>query len=241
MIIYPAIDLKGGQCVRLYRGDMNRDTVYNDDPQAQARIWEQAGFSWIHIVDLDGAMKGASSNVSAIGEIVKAVDIPLQLGGGIRSLSQVNRWLEEGIARVILGTALVRDPDFASEACREFPGRIVVGLDARAGRIATEGWVSTSDIFAADMAKKAEEIGAAAIIYTDINRDGTGQGVNIEETQTIAEIVSIPVIASGGVGSLEDLRKVQKAASGSSIEGIIIGKALYDGRLDPQEALRLVR
>lgn len=238
MIIYPAIDLKGGQCVRLYKGDMNKDTVYNDDPAAQAHDWARAGFSWLHVVDLDGAVSGAPANYSAVRKIIQAVDLPIQLGGGIRSLAQIEKWLQEGVSRVILGTIAVRDPDLVKRACAEFPNQIVVGIDARQGKVAVEGWVETSDMLATDLAKKFEDAGVAAIIYTDIDRDGTGQGLNMISTIQLAQSTSIPVIASGGVGSLEDLKLVKDAAQ-FGVDGVIVGKALYDGRVTPEDALRV--
>lgn len=237
MILYPAIDLKDGKCVRLVQGDMNRDTIYNEDPGAQAAEWAREGFSWVHVVDLNGAVDGVPKNHAAVRAILKEVDIPVQLGGGIRNMQQADMWLQEGVSRIILGTALVKDPDFAAEACNMFPGQVVMGIDARGGMVATEGWVEASDIPAVDMAKRAEDMGAAAIIYTDIDRDGTGKGVNIPQTVALAQAVQIPVIASGGIGSLEDLQKVSVAANDSGIEGVIVGKALYDGRVEPGEAL----
>ncbi len=238
MIIYPAIDLKNGKCVRLYKGDMSKDTVYNDDPAAQAVEWARSGFSWIHVVDLDGAVRGAPANHSAVRQIIKCVDIPVQLGGGIRSMAQIEKWLNEGISRVILGTAAVRDPELVQEACNKFPGQIVVGIDARAGRVAVEGWVSDSDIQANDLAKKFEDVGVSAIIYTDINRDGTGEGVNVVSTISLSQSVSIPVIASGGTGSLDDVRLVRDAAQ-YGVDGVVIGKALYDGTLEPTDVLKI--
>lgn len=238
MIIYPAIDLKGGQCVRLYKGDMNKDTVYNDDPAAQAHDWARAGFSWLHVVDLDGAASGAPSNYAAVRKIIQAVDLPIQLGGGIRSMAQIEKWLQEGVSRVILGTIAVRDPELVKRACYEFPNQIVVGIDARQGNVAVEGWVESSDIQATDLAKMFEDAGVAAIIYTDIDRDGTGEGLNMISTIQLAQSTSIPVIASGGVGSLEDLKLVKDAAQ-FGVEGVIVGKALYDGRITPEDALRV--
>lgn len=237
MIIYPAIDLKNGQCVRLYKGDMNQDTVYNDNPAAQALSWVQSGFSWIHVVDLDGAVNGVPANQAAVRDILNTVDIPVQLGGGIRTLEQIEMWLNEGINRVILGTVAVRDPELVKEACREFPGQIVVGIDAKGGKVAVEGWVETSDIEAPELAALFEDAGVSAIIYTDIDRDGTGEGVNIVSTIALAQSTSIPVIASGGVGSIEDLKLVREASQ-YGVEGVIVGKALYDGRVTPKEALK---
>ncbi len=238
MIIYPAIDLKNGQCVRLYKGDMNQDTVYNDNPAAQALEWARAGFSWIHVVDLDGAFKGAPVNKDAVKAIIAATDVPVQLGGGIRDLKQIESWLHEGVSRVILGTVAVRDPELVKKACYEFPGQIVVGIDARNGKVAVEGWAEESDMLASELANKFEDCGVSAIIYTDIDRDGTGQGVNIISTISLAQSVSIPVIASGGVGSLKDLELVRDAGE-YGVEGVIVGKALYDERIAPDEALKV--
>lgn len=238
MIIYPAIDIKNGQCVRLYKGNMNKDTVYNDDPSAQALEWARNGFSWIHVVDLDGAVSGAPANHSAVRKIIKAVDIPVQLGGGIRNMSQIEKWLQEGVSRVILGTVAVRDPDLVKKACYEFPGQIVVGIDARCGKVAVEGWVEESDLEATELAKMFEDVGVSTIIYTDIDRDGTGQGLNMVSTISLAQNTSIPVIASGGVGSIEDLKLVRDARE-YGVEGVIVGKALYDGRITPQDALQI--
>ena len=238
MIIYPAIDLKNGQCVRLYKGDMNQDTVYNDNPAAQALEWARAGFSWIHVVDLDGAFKGAPVNKDAVKAIIAATDVPVQLGGGIRDLKQIESWLHEGVSRVILGTVAVRDPELVKKACYEFPGQIVVGIDARNGKVAVEGWAEESDMLASELANKFEDCGVSAIIYTDIDRDGTGQGVNIISTISLAQSVSIPVIASGGVGSLKDLELVRDAGE-YGVEGVIVGKALYDGRVIPDDALKV--
>lgn len=237
MILYPAIDLKGGRCVRLVQGDMNRDTVYNEDPQAQALEWVQKGFSWLHIVDLDGAFSGAPENHMAVRAILKSVDIPAQLGGGIRSLAQIEHWLGEGLSRVILGTAAVRDPELVKEACRAFPEQIAVGIDAREGIVMTDGWVDASGVKVADLARMFEDVGVAAIIYTDISRDGTGQGINIEATKALAEATFIPVIASGGAGSLADIMAVKEASLSHGLNGVIVGKAFYDQRIDPAQAL----
>ena len=238
MIIYPAIDLKDGKCVRLFKGDMEQDTIYNDDPAAQALEWAQSGFSWLHVVDLDGAVKGIPTNHHAVRNIVEAVDIPIQLGGGIRTMPQIEHWLGEGISRVILGTAAVRDPDLVKEACYNFPGQIVVGIDAREGWVAVEGWVESSNIQAAELAKKFEDVGVSTIIYTDIDRDGTGQGVNVVATIALAQSTSIPIIASGGAGSLKDLELVRDAAQ-YGVEGMIIGKAFYNGAIRPIDALEV--
>jgi phosphoribosylformimino-5-aminoimidazole carboxamide ribotide isomerase len=238
MIIYPAIDLKGGKCVRLLKGDMNKDTVYNDNPAAQAHDWAKAGFSWIHVVDLDGAIKGRPANHEAVRQIIETVDIPVQLGGGIRSLEQVEQWLSEGVSRIILGTVALRNPELVKKACALFENQIVVGIDARVGRVAVEGWVKTSDVLATDLAKMFEDAGVASIIYTDIDRDGTGTGLNMDSTIALAQSVKIPVIASGGVGSVEDLKLVRNAAA-HGVTGVIVGKALYDGRVKPADALAI--
>ncbi len=235
MIIYPAIDLKSGKCVRLYKGDMSQDTVYNDDPAAQAQEWQSLGFSWIHVVDLDGAIKGMPANSKAVRNIIKSVKVPVQLGGGIRTPKQIEHWIKEGVSRVILGTIAVRDPDLVKQACKDYPGKIAVGIDARNGKVAVEGWAQTSNVDAVELAKKFEDAGVAAIIYTDIDRDGTGTGVNVEETKNLAANTSIPVIASGGIGSLENIRAVKAA----NLQGVIVGKAFYDKRVDPAEALKI--
>ncbi len=235
MIIYPAIDLKDGKCVRLLKGDMGRETIYNDNPGAQALEWSKSGFNWVHVVDLNGAVGGKPVNAEAVKSIIEAVDIPVQLGGGIRSLKHIETWLEEGVSRVILGTIAVRDPELVIQACSEFPGQIVVGIDARNGRVAVEGWVEESDIMATDLAKKFEDAGVSAIIYTDIDRDGTGEGVNMVSTIALAQATAIPVIASGGVGSLEDLKLVRESAQ-YGVEGVIVGRALYDRKFTPAEA-----
>jgi phosphoribosylformimino-5-aminoimidazole carboxamide ribotide isomerase len=240
LILFPAIDLKDGSCVRLLRGEMNSATVFNDDPSAQAKAFESLGFQWLHIVDLDGAVQGRAANGEAVAGILKSVALPVQLGGGIRDRSAIERWLEAGVRRVILGTVAVRNPALVREAARAHPGRIAVGIDARAGRVAIEGWAEATEISARDLALKMQDAGAAAIIYTDIARDGTGLGLNVEETAAIADAVSIPVIASGGIGSLDDLSALVKRAH-SNIAGAICGRALYDGRVDAPAALRLLR
>ena len=238
MILYPAIDIKNGKAVRLHKGDMDAETVYNDDPAAQALDWARAGFSWIHLVDLNGAIEGKPVNAEAVKAILKTVDLPVQLGGGIRSLQQVEYWLQEGINRVILGTIALKSPEIVLEACKLFPGQIVVGIDARGGRVAVEGWVEDSDMLATELAARFEDAGVAAIIYTDIERDGTGQGLNMDETVSLAKSTSIPVIASGGLGSLEDVRAVRVAGE-HGVSGAILGKALYDGRINAEEALSI--
>lgn len=239
MIIYPAIDLKDGKCVRLVQGDMTRDTIYNEDPAAQAHEWVRAGFSWIHVVDLDGAVQGAPANHVAVREILKVVDVPVQLGGGIRNPKQIEHWMDEGLSRVILGTAAVRNPELVKWACRHFPGQIAVGIDALAGEVMVDGWVDGSNIQATELIKHFEDAGVAAVIYTDIDRDGTGKGVNIEATKALAEVTSIPVIASGGVGSLADIEAVKAASESHGLNGVIVGKAFYDKRIDPAEALKI--
>jgi phosphoribosylformimino-5-aminoimidazole carboxamide ribotide isomerase len=238
MIIYPAIDLKDGKCVRLHRGDMDTQVIYNDNPAAQARDWATAGFSWIHVVDLNGAVDGKPVNESAVQSILSAVDLPVQLGGGIRTVEQVDAWLMAGVSRVILGTAAVKDPTLVWTVCDLFPGQIAVGIDARQGRVAIDGWTKDSGILAVDLARQFEDAGVCAIIYTDIDRDGTGAGLNMDETIKLAQSVSIPVIASGGVGSMEDIKKV-RAAGANNVQGVIVGKALYDGRINPRDALSL--
>ncbi len=236
MIIYPAIDLKNGQCVRLHKGDMNAATIYNDDPAAQAMEWAKSGFSWLHVVDLNGAVDGKPVNVEAVRAIIAAADLPVQLGGGIRSLKQIEDWLSEGVSRVILGTVAVKNPVLVREACDLFPGQIVVGIDARGTRVAVEGWVENSDMEVNDLASHFEDAGVSAIIYTDINRDGTGQGLNMGNTIALAQSTAIPIIASGGVASLADVRAVRAAAQ-YGVTGVIIGTALYDGAIDPAMAL----
>jgi phosphoribosylformimino-5-aminoimidazole carboxamide ribotide isomerase len=237
MIIYPAIDLKDGNCVRLHKGVMESETIYNDDPASQALAWAQAGFSWIHIVDLNGALEGKPVNEEAVKNIIKTVDIPVQLGGGIRTLEQIENWLNAGVSRVILGTVAVKNPDLMRQACEYFPNQIVLGLDAYGEDIATEGWVEKSNQSMMDLVQEYADLGLAAIIYTDINRDGTGEGLNMENTVKLAKSVTIPVIASGGVGSLEDVQAVKEATK-DNVSGMIIGKALYDGRISPEEALQ---
>ncbi|PWC74641.1 1-(5-phosphoribosyl)-5-[(5-phosphoribosylamino)methylideneamino]imidazole-4-carboxamide isomerase [Azospirillum sp. TSH64] len=239
MIIYPAIDLKDGACVRLLRGEMSQATVFNTDPGEQARLFQSQGFEWLHLVDLNGAFEGKPVNGAAVESILKSVTIPVQLGGGIRDLNTIGMWLEKGISRVILGTVALRDPELVKAACREFPGRVAVGIDAREGYVAVAGWAETSDIKALDLALKFEDCGVAAIIYTDINRDGAMGGVNVESTSDLAFHLTTPVIASGGVSSIEDL-KALKVEEDTGIEGVICGRALYDGRIDPKEALALL-
>ncbi len=238
MILYPAIDLKDGQAVRLLRGKMDTATVFNDDPAAQARTFQDAGFQWLHLVDLNGAFAGRPVNRAAVEGILAAVTIPAQLGGGIRDMATIAAWLEAGIARVILGTVAVKDPELVRTACREFPGRIALGIDARDGRVAVEGWAEVSEIETLDLARRFEDAGAAAVIYTDIARDGALQGVNVDATAALARATRLPVIASGGVAALGDIEALMAAAK-DGIQGAIIGRALYDGRIDPAAALDL--
>jgi phosphoribosylformimino-5-aminoimidazole carboxamide ribotide isomerase len=239
MILFPAIDLKGGQCVRLKLGDMAHATVFNDDPAAQARSFAAQGFAWLHLVDLDGAFAGRPVNADAIESILKAVTIPVQLGGGIRELKQIEAWLARGIRRVILGTIALRNPDLVKEACRKFPGRVAVGIDAKGGKVAVEGWAETSEMTAIDLARRFADAGVAAIIFTDVDRDGVLKGLNIEATLNLASTTSIPVIASGGLASLADIRRLLEPDC-AILEGAISGRALYDGRLDAAEALKLI-
>ena len=238
MILYPAIDLKGGQCVRLFKGDMRAVTVFNDDPPAQARSFEAAGFRWLHVVDLDGAVAGAAANAPAVERILAAVAIPVQLGGGIRSRAQIEAWLAHGVRRVILGTAALRDPELVKSACRAHPGGIVVGIDARQGKVAVEGWTTASEMTAAELALRFEDAGAAAVVYTDIDRDGALAGINVEATAALARRLSTPVIASGGLASLEDIRALLRHER-EGVAGVICGRALYDGRIEPKAALAL--
>ena len=238
MILYPAIDLKDGNCVRLLRGEMEAATVFGTDPAAQARAFVDAGCRWLHLVDLNGAFAGHPVNAGAVEAILAAVDVPVQLGGGIRDRATLEGWLEKGIARVILGTAAVRDPEFVRDAARAFPGRVAVGIDARAGRVAVEGWAEATDLEATDLARRFEDAGVAALIYTDIDRDGAMEGPNVSATAALAHAVSIPVIASGGVSSIEDLRALK--ACGAPLDGAISGRALYEGRIDLREAVRLL-
>jgi phosphoribosylformimino-5-aminoimidazole carboxamide ribotide isomerase len=239
MILYPAIDLKDGRCVRLERGEMAQATVFSDDPAAQARTFAGQGFSWLHIVDLNGAFAGRPVNAPAVEAILGAVVIPIQLGGGIRDLATIEMWLGKGVRRVILGTAAVKDPPLVRQACRQFPGRIVVGIDARGGRVAVEGWAETSEITAIELARRFEDAGVAAIVYTDIDRDGVLQGLNLPATAALARATSIPVIASGGLAGIEDVRALLQPRY-AMLDGAIVGRALYDGRLDAREALAVL-
>ena len=240
MILFPAIDLKDGQCVRLRLGDMQTATVFGDDPANQARAFERQGFEWLHLVDLDGAFAGKPVNGAAVEAILAAVAIPVQLGGGIRDLVTIDMWLAKGVRRVILGTAAVRDPGLVHEACRLFPGRVAVGVDARAGRVAVAGWAEASELTARELARRFEDAGVAALIYTDIERDGVLKGLNLPATAELACATSIPVIASGGLASIEDVKELLRPEY-RMLEGAITGRALYDGRLDPAEALALLR
>ena len=240
MILFPAIDLKNGEAVRLQQGDMARATVFNRDPSAQALAFEMAGFEWLHLVDLDGAFAGKPVNALAVAAIVKRVRIPVQLGGGIRNLATVESWLGEGIARVIIGTAAVRDPEFVKQAARKFPGQIAVGIDARAGKVAVAGWAEETQLEALELARLFEDAGVAAIIYTDVERDGMLQGLNLDATIALADEIGIPVIASGGFASMEDVKRLV-APQARKLEGAIAGRALYDGRLDARAALDLIR
>lgn len=234
MIIFPAIDLKDGLCVRLVRGEMESATVFNDDPAAQAKTFADAGFEWLHCVDLNGAFAGRSMNADTVKSIRAAVKIPIQLGGGIRDHAGIEHWLEAGIARVVLGTAALRNPPLVREAATAHPGRIAVGIDARDGLVAVEGWLQTSKISAHDLARRFEDSGVAAIVFTDIGRDGAGTGVNVEATAALASAVGIPVIASGGVSSLNDLERLGPI---HRLYGVVVGRALYDGRLSAADAL----
>ncbi len=236
MILYPAIDLKDGQAVRLLRGEMDKATVFNEDPAAQARAFVEAGCEWLHLVDLNGAFAGEPVNAAPVEAILKASDVPAQLGGGIRDMATIETWLDKGLARVILGTVAVENPDLVRQAAQEFPGHVAVGIDARNGMVATKGWAEETDVQVTDLARSFEDAGVAAIIYTDINRDGAMQGPNIEATAALARAVSIPVIASGGVSSLDDLIALRDC--GVELNGAISGRALYDGAIDLNEAIR---
>ncbi len=238
MILYPAIDLKDGQCVRLVRGDMAQATVFNTDPAAQARAFASQGFGWIHVVDLNGAFTGTSVNAAAVESVLRAVNLNIQLGGGIRTLANIESWLAKGISRVVLGTVALRDPDLVKAACKRWPGKIAVGIDARGGRVAVQGWAEATDVAVLDLAKRFEDSGVACIIYTDIDRDGVLEGVNVDSTAALANAVRIPVIASGGVAGIDDIRRLKQA--NANIAGVIAGRAIYDGRLDPAEALALL-
>lgn len=239
MILFPAIDLKDGTCVRLVKGEMDQATVYNTDPGDQAAQFEAMGFSYLHVVDLNGAFAGSSQNADAVDQILSRVKMPVQLGGGIRDHAAIDAWLDKGIARVILGTIAVRDPDLVRQVARRHPGKIVVGIDARDGKVAVEGWAETSDMLAVDLAKAFEDAGVAAIVYTDIDRDGVLTGINWEATIALGQAVSIPVIASGGLASLDDITRMTQPDA-ALLEGAISGRALYDGRIDPAQALKIL-
>jgi phosphoribosylformimino-5-aminoimidazole carboxamide ribotide isomerase len=240
MILFPAIDLKDGQCVRLKLGDMEQATVYNPDPGAQAKAFEDQGFEWLHVVDLNGAFAGETVNGAALDAILKSTKNPVQLGGGIRTLAHIESWLSRGLTRVILGTVAVRDPTLVMEACRLFPDGVAVGIDAKGGKVAVEGWAEASELGVIELAKKFEGIGVAAIIYTDIDRDGILTGINWDSTLELAEAVSIPVIASGGLASINDIHRMLEPDA-KKLAGAISGRALYDGRIDPVEALALIK
>jgi phosphoribosylformimino-5-aminoimidazole carboxamide ribotide isomerase len=236
VILFPAIDLKDGRCVRLKRGLMSEATIFNDDPAAQAKSFQRAGFQWLHCVDLNGAFAGRSANGDAVRAIRAAVDLPIQLGGGIRDMAAIESWLAAGIARVILGTAALKNPALVKDAAKRFPGKIVVGADARGGKVATEGWAAVSELTPVDLGRRFEDAGVAAILFTDVDGDGLLQGVNVSATAALARAVRIPVIASGGVSGIEDIDALL-AVREPNIEGVVIGRALYDGRIDPTRAL----
>jgi phosphoribosylformimino-5-aminoimidazole carboxamide ribotide isomerase len=239
MILYPAIDLKDGKCVRLLKGNMNAATTFPNSPAEQARIFATQGFQWLHVVDLNGAFEGHSVNRDAVKSILESVSMPVELGGGIRNMAHIEHWLNAGVSRVIIGTQALRDPDFVKQACKSFPGKIAVGIDAKKGMVAVDGWANVSEVRAVDLALGYEDAGVCAIIYTDIDRDGVMQGPNIPETVALAERISTPVILSGGVSSIQDLLAI-KAFAHSGIEGAIIGRAMYDGAIEPEQALKLV-
>lgn len=239
MILYPAIDLKDGQAVRLLHGEMDKTTVFNDNPAAQAMEFVNAGCEWLHLVDLNGAFAGEPVNAAPVEEILKQTKVPAQLGGGIRDMATIERWIDKGLARVILGTVAVENPDLVREAAKEFPGKVAVGIDARNGKVATKGWAEETDVMVTDLAKSFEDAGVAAIIYTDILRDGAMKGPNVQATADLADAVSIPVIASGGVSSLEDLKALKSC--GAELNGAISGRALYDGAIDLAEALNVLK
>jgi len=239
VILFPAIDLKAGQVVRLYRGAPQQATVYGSDPAAQAEAFAAAGFRWLHLVDLDGAFAGRPANAAAVETVLRRVSLPVQLGGGIRDLATIERWLALGVRRVILGTAAVRDPALVRTACKAHPGRIVVGVDARDGKVAVEGWAATSELTALELAQRFADAGVAALLFTDVGRDGALTGVNVEATAALARDSGLPVIASGGVAGLEDLRRL-KAVAAQGIEGVVVGRALYEGRLEAAAALALL-
>ena len=238
MILYPAIDLKNGQCVRVIRGDLDQATVFNSDPGAQARAWADAGFHWIHVVDLNGAVEGKAANAPAVEAILEAVSVPVQLGGGIRSLPDIERWIEAGVSRVILGTVAVREPQVVREAARLWPEQIAVSVDVRAGKVAVQGWTEDSDLDAITVARRFEDAGVGALIITDIDRDGTTMGFNVDVFGAIADAVAIPVIAAGGLATVEDIVRL-KARKGAPIAGAVLGRALYNGAIVPSDALKV--
>tara|TARA_R110000787_G_scaffold63679_11_gene144279 strand:- start:386684 stop:387424 length:741 start_codon:yes stop_codon:yes gene_type:complete len=240
VIFFPAIDLKQGQCVRLVHGDMNQATVFNDSPAAQAKIFADAGCTWLHMVDLDGAFAGKPENADAVTAVLDAVDIDVQLGGGIRDMQTIENWLARGLKRVILGTAAVRDPNLVRQACKAFPGQVAIGIDAKDGFVAVQGWAEATTIEVIELAKQFQDAGAAALIHTDIGRDGAMQGPNLDATLALADAVDMPVILSGGVSSMQDL-EVALAQGAGKLEGVISGRAVYDGRIDPTEAVALLR
>ena len=240
MIFFPAIDLKQGQCVRLVHGDMDQATVFNDSPAAQAKIFADAGCTWLHMVDLDGAFAGKPENADAVTAVLDAVDIDVQLGGGIRDMQTIENWLARGLKRVILGTAAVRDPNLVRQACKAFPGQVAIGIDAKDGFVAVQGWAEATTIEVIELAKQFQDAGAAALIHTDIGRDGAMQGPNLDATLALADAVDMPVILSGGVSSMQDL-EVALAQGAGKLEGVISGRAVYDGRIDPTEAVALLR
>lgn len=240
MIFFPAIDLKNGQCVRLLRGDLNKVTVFNSDAVAQGKAFEDSGCEWVHVVDLNGAFEGKPVNEITVRSIVDAIDIPIQLGGGIRDMKTIAFWLEVGVSRIILGTVALKNPELVCAACNEFPGQIAVGIDAQDGRVAVEGWAEVSEMAVIDLAMRFEDAGVATVIYTDINRDGTMQGPNIKETKALAESIKTPVIASGGISSMSDLQALKEASDGL-FAGVISGRAVYDGAIDPSAAIRLLK
>jgi phosphoribosylformimino-5-aminoimidazole carboxamide ribotide isomerase len=238
LTLYPAIDLKDGHCVRLLRGEMDQATIFGADPGAQAASWQAAGFSWIHVVDLNGAFAGRTVNQTAVKDILASVSVPVQLGGGLRDMAGIETWLQAGVTRVVLGSAAAKNPPLVKEAAKNFPGQVAVGIDAKGGMVATDGWAETSDIPAPDLARRFEDAGIAAIIYTDIARDGMKTGLNLDETVVLARSVSVPIIASGGVASVADIIALKAAAASQpNLEGSILGRALYDGSLNPREAL----
>lgn len=238
MILYPAIDLKDGRCVRLLHGDLNKETVFNNSPADQAALFQKQGFSWLHVVDLNGAVEGRPVNAAAVADIMNAISIPVQLGGGVRTMEAIEAWIEAGIDRVILGTVAVKDPALVKAAARQWPEQIAVAIDARDGMVATEGWIGASDLGVIELAKRFEDAGVAALIVTDIGRDGAMVGVNVDQVGEVADAVSIPVIASGGIASVRDI-ELLKARKGVPIAGAVLGRSLYEGAVDPAQALKI--